>query len=120
MISNSKIGQRGEEIAVKYLLRCHFEILETNWRYKRAEIDIIARKDNMLIFVEVKTRQYTYYGEPSEFVTEKKETLVMDAAQRYMEAIDYNWEVRFDIISVILTKSGDCKKLDHFEDAFFA
>lgn len=119
MLSNNEIGQKGEKLAVKHLVENGYTLLETNWRFKRAEIDIIAKKDEVLIFVEVKTRNYTYYGHPSEFVTQKKESMVMDAAQRYMETIDYSWEIRFDIITVILTKSGDCKKLEHFEDAFF-
>ncbi len=120
MLSNNEIGQKGEQLAVNYLLENGYNLLETNWRYKRAEIDIIAKKDGVLIFVEVKTRNYTYFGHPAEFVTKKKESMVIDAAQRYMESIEYSWEIRFDIITIILTKSGNCEKLEHFKDAFFA
>ena len=119
MLSKKDIGDIGEKRAVEYLSGLGYQILETNWRYKRAEIDVIAKTDEILVFVEVKTRSYAYYGQPSEAVDKRKEALLMDAAQRYMESIDYEWEIRFDIISIILNESGSYKKLDHFEDAFF-
>lgn len=107
-------------MAVKHLISDNYQILETNWRYSKAEIDIIAKLDQALIFVEVKTRSYNYYGEPEEAVTEKQEHLIMDAAQRYMEEVGHEWEVRFDIIAVILDKNKALSKLEHFKDAFFA
>lgn len=106
-------------LAKQYLEKKGYQIEATNWRYSRAEIDIIAKQDEILVFVEVKTRSYNYYGEPSDSVGTHKETLIMDAAQRYMESVGHDWEVRFDIISIILRGSGDCEKLEHFEDAFY-
>lgn len=96
-----------------------YKILSRNWRYKKAEIDIIAKIDDCLIFIEVKSKTSTLFGRPEESISEKKEALIMDAAQRYMDEINYDWEVRFDIIAVILSKSHQLIELEHFKDAFF-
>jgi putative endonuclease len=90
-----------------------------NWRYKKAEIDIIAKKGALLVFIEVKTRSYTFFGQPEDAIDTKKESFYIDAAQRYMEKIGHLWEIRFDIISVILDKNLKQQKLTHFKDAFF-
>jgi putative endonuclease len=117
--SKKEIGAKGEIIAQRFLSDKGYEILARNWRYSRAEIDIIAKHKNILIFIEVKTRSYDYFGQPEDAVTAGKEALIMDAAQRYMEKINYDWQIRFDIISIILDKSLNVKVLKHFEDAFF-
>ncbi len=119
MLSNREIGDIGESLAENHLISEGYEILERNWRYSRAELDLIARKDEALIFIEVKTRSYNYFGEPEEAVTPAKEALIMDAAQRYMEKIGHDWEIRFDIISVIIDSKGEKQQLEHFRDAFF-
>ena len=119
MISNTQIGTIGEKIACEYLVQNAFIILENNWRYKKAEIDIIAKQDDILVFVEVKTRSSTFFGKPEEAITEKKEALIIDAAQRYMESINHHWEIRFDIISIILDKNYQSLEINHFKDAFF-
>ncbi len=102
----------------QYLLDKGFVIRERNWRYRHAEVDIIAEKDGILVFCEVKTRSNSYYGEPGAFVTERKEQLLVDAASKYMSDIDYSWEFRFDIIS-ILAHNKEVKSIVHYEDAFF-
>ena len=107
-------------MAVKHLISDNYKILETNWRFSRAEIDIIAKQGEILVFLEVKTRSYAFYGQPEEAVTEKQERLIMDAAQRYMEKIGHEWEIRFDIISIIIDKNKALSRLEHFKDAFFA
>ena len=117
--SNTEIGRIGEHYATEFLISHNYEILERNWRFKKAEIDIIALLNNCLIFIEVKAKTYTSYGQPEESISEKKEAMIMDAAQRYMESINYEWEVRFDIISIILSKSHKLIKIEHFQDAFF-
>lgn len=106
-------------MAVNHLVSAGYDIIERNWRFSRAEIDIIAKYDDVLIFVEVKTRSYTYFGKPEDSVDEKKEALIMDAAQRYMEQVQHDWEIRFDIISILLDKDMNISKLEHFEDAFY-
>lgn len=112
------IGDKGEAIAVDFLDRKGYQILETNWRFSRAEIDIIAFDGEILVFVEVKTRSYDYYGKPEEFVTLKKEKLMADAATVYMDKINHDWEIRFDIISILLPKNKT-PIIEHFKDAFF-
>jgi putative endonuclease len=117
MTPQQVIGKKGEELAQAYLQSQGYKIKETNWKFSHAEIDIIAEKEGVLIFVEVKTKTYTYYGEPEESVDAKKERLICDAAASYMVKNDYEWEFRFDIISILLTK--DSHEMKHFEDAFF-
>ncbi len=116
--NQNRIGQKGESIACDYLLSQGYSILENNWRFSKAEIDIIAMKDGVLVFVEVKTKSYTYFGRPEESVTPLKEALYFDAANVYMEKIEHEGEIRFDIIGVLLA-SEEKPTLDHFEDAFF-
>ncbi|HHH52756.1 MAG TPA: YraN family protein [Bacteroidetes bacterium] len=119
MSHNLTIGKKGEEIAVEFLVEKGYLILERNWRFKKAEIDIIAKdKDGTLVFVEVKTRSYTYFGEPEAFVNDKKKSLMLDTASEYMRTIDYDWAIRFDIIGIVIEKEGS-PKVSHFEDAFF-
>ena len=82
-------GKKGEDIAVDYLVEKGYVVLERNWRFKKAEIDIIAKDDDgTLVFVEVKTRTYTYFGEPEAFVDDKKKSLMLYAASEYMRKID--------------------------------
>lgn len=106
-------------MAINHLETAGFTILERNWRYSKAEIDIIAKEGEALVFIEVKTRSYDYYGQPEEFVNEKQEALIIDAAQRYMEQTGHDWEVRFDIIAIILHKAPRKPEIKHFKDAFF-
>ena len=119
MSRNREIGQIGEDLAINHLELAGLTILERNWRYSKAEIDIIAKEGEALVFVEVKTRSYDYYGQPEEFVKEKQEALIIDAAQRYMEEIGHDWEIRFDIIAIILQKAPQKPEIKHFKDAFF-
>ncbi len=112
------IGKKGEEIAKDFLIQKGYKILEQNWRYSRAEVDIIASYQEALIFVEVKTRSYDYYGQPEEFVTAKKQKLISTAASAYMQANNHQWEIRFDIISILMGGKSSVK-IQHFEDAFF-
>ncbi len=118
-LTTKQIGDMGEAIAKKHLINKGYEILALNYRYSRAEVDIIAKNANVLVFIEVKTKSYTFYGDPSESVTAAKERMYFDAANKYMEEIEWDGEIRFDIISLILSKDGQ-HKISHFEDAFFA
>jgi putative endonuclease len=73
MAEHNETGKRGEEIAADYLLSKGYIILETNWRYKNLEADIIATIDNTLVVAEVKTRKTNYFGEPETFVNKQKQ-----------------------------------------------
>lgn len=111
-------GKRGEEIARQFLKDKAYRIQESNWRFKRAEVDIIATKGNWLVFVEVKTRSGTFFGQPETFVDKKKQKLLVDAAIVYMNDRHYRGEFRFDIVAIVL-KNDEEYAIRHFEDAFF-
>lgn len=111
-------GDSGETLAKDHLLALGYRILETNWRHRRAEIDLIAMDGDILVFVEVKTRKTDYFGAPAAFVSARKEELMSDGAIAYMEAIGHDQEIRFDIIGITWPPSG-APVLEHFQDAFF-
>ncbi|WP_162428275.1 YraN family protein [Pontibacter pudoricolor] len=110
-----RTGQLGESMAQLYLQEQGYTILEKNYRFKRAEIDIIARKDGLLVFIEVKTRTTDLFGFPEEAVGSRKEKLLVNAAEEFIVATGWQQDVRFDIISVTLTTPP---AIVHFEDAF--
>ena len=118
MPKHIELGKKGEEIAVKYLKNKGYHILETNWRFRKAEIDIITKHNEVLIFIEVKTRSDNYFGRPESFVTDRKRELMADAASVYMEKINHDWEIRFDVISILYHNPAH-QSIDHFKDAFF-
>jgi putative endonuclease len=117
MAKHNELGVQGEALAVEYLQGLGYAILERNWRFKRAEVDIIAREGGTLVFVEVKARSRRNFGEPEEAVNPKKERLLADAAQAYAEKIGHDWALRFDIVSVLFLPEGPL--LRHYKDAFF-
>ena len=112
------LGQMGESLALDYLQRNNYEILTTNWRYSRAEIDIIAKLSDQLIFIEVKTRSSLRHGYPEDDVDEHKKRMLFDAASVFMERENHDGEIRFDIISIIIY-SDQSPRLRHIPDAFF-
>ncbi len=118
MAKHLDIGNAGEQLARTFLEQKGYVILETNWRYKRAEVDIIAKEGEVLVFIEVKTRSTDAFGKPEEFITPHKENLLIAAASAYMEQINHEWAIRFDIISIIY-RSAQHFQVEHFEDAFF-
>ena len=117
MAQHNELGKKGEEIAQDYLLRKGYKILETNWQYRYAEIDIIALIKDTLVVVEVKTRTSEAYGKPEMFVNKKKIKLLIEAVNHYVQQQDFDFEIRFDIISII--KNQYKEELEHFENAFF-
>ena len=110
------LGKRGEEVAAQHLLAKGYQLIERNWRHKRSEIDLIAKKDNVLVFVEVKTKSYITFGHPEESVDEKKANKVMEGAEEYIYQLDWHGNIRFDVIAIRL--EGEGYRLFHFEDAF--
>ncbi|MBS1635009.1 MAG: YraN family protein [Bacteroidetes bacterium] len=115
--NKKEIGDKGEALAVEFLLGRGFRILETNWKYKHLEIDIIAMDRNQLVIVEVKTRLNSQFGAPEEFVDLKKQKFLIKAANHYIEQHNVDAETRFDIISVI--HSGQQPQISHIPDAFY-
>lgn len=117
MAYHNELGKLGEDLAVELLLRKGYEILERNFTFGKAEIDIIALSDDTLVIVEVKTRNSSVFGDPQSFVSKKKIGLLVQAANEYIIQNNLNLEVRFDIIAVL--KNNKEQHLDHLEDAFY-
>jgi putative endonuclease len=117
MAEHNELGKLGEKLAVEFLQKNDYEILETNWIFQKAEIDIIAKKGNVLAVIEVKTRTSIDFGLPQDFVKPKKIQLLVKAVNEYILANDLEVEVRFDIIAV--RKEAQEFQIEHLEDAFF-
>ena len=118
MATHNILGQQGEQIAHKFLETHNYEILDANWCFGKAEVDIIAYRDKRIVFVEVKARSSTGFGQPEDFVNESKQKLLQKAAEEYLYLMNFNGEIRFDIISILFEKDGSYK-LNHIEDAFW-
>lgn len=112
------LGRLGEQLAKDFLINAGYRILTQNWRYGRSEVDLIAARDQKIIFVEVKTRRSTDHGEPEDFVDWKKEKQLEFASSAYIERLNHQGEIRFDIIAVIF-ENKDLYKINHIEDAFW-
>jgi len=117
MAEHNEIGKQGEAKAVEYLQKNGYTILEQNFVFQKAEIDIIAQKGDWLIVVEVKTRTSTDYGNPEDFVNKKKIKLLVKAIDEYVQQTDLDLEIRFDIISIV--KTDNKFNIEHLEDAFY-
>ena len=117
MAQHNELGKTGEKLAREYLLKKDYEILETNWRFGKAEIDIIARKNDVIVVVEVKTRTSDHYGKPEVFVKNKKIKLLLEAINQYVSEKKLDAEIRFDIISII--KNQYQEKIEHLENAYY-
>lgn len=111
-----KRGNDGEGRAAAYLEERGYQVMERNYRHRRAEIDLIVKKDDWLVFVEVKTRGSSAYGYPEEFVDEKKVEKILEGADHYLVQNDWQGNVRYDIIAISIIKGR--YEIAHFEDAF--
>ncbi|NQX80660.1 MAG: YraN family protein [Flavobacteriaceae bacterium] len=111
-----ELGKEGEKMAVEYLLEKGYIILEKNWRYLKAEVDIIAQINEVLVIVEVKTRSSDYWNTPEKAVGYKKINMLMTAIDYYVQKKDMDVEVRFDIIAIIKNKKAFY--INHIENAF--
>jgi len=116
LAKHNKLVKEGELIAFMVLQRDGFTILETNWRFQKAEIDIIAKKDGFLIFTEVKTRGSKKFGKPSDAIDKKKIALYKDAVEGYLEQHPSEDEIRFDVVNIIIGK--DETQIEHIPNAF--
>ena len=117
MAEHNKLGKKGEQVARKFLEEAGFDILKTNWRHEKDEIDIIARDGSELVMVEVKTRSTAYFGDPSEAVGRAKENFMIRAAEAYLELNKLDIDTRFDIVSIVIDKKGT--HIEHIRDAFY-
>ena len=119
MADHNDLGKLAEDLAVQFLQENGYKILVRNFRYQKAEIDIIAEKDHLIIVTEVKARSTDFFILPQEAVTKGKIKLIVTAANHFMEEFNKNQEVRFDIISVLPDEKGKLI-IEHIEDAFKA
>ena len=117
MADHNELGNWGEDMAMDFLVKKGYEIKERNWRFQKAEVDIIAKIENTLVAVEVKTRSTDYFGNPQDFIKPKKIKLLVKAVDEYVNRNDLDVEVRFDVIAIIKTENEI--KIEHLEDAFF-
>ncbi|AFD09102.1 YraN family protein [Solitalea canadensis] len=119
MATHNDLGKAGEQIAFDHLVKNGYAIIERNWRYQHSEVDLIAQKNNELIFIEVKTRTGNFFGFPEEFVTSRKEKLFGLAADEFIYRSAHTGECRFDIVSITFSTDGKSYQVHHIEDAFF-
>ena len=117
MAEHNELGKLGEELAVEFLRKEGYRILETNWMFQKAEIDILAQKENILAVVEVKTRSSLDFGVPQDFVKPKKIQLLVKAVDAFVSERDLDIQVRFDIIAV--HKEDKSFVIEHLIDAFY-
>jgi putative endonuclease len=117
MAYHNELGKIGEQLAADYLHRIGYAVLERNYVFDKAEIDIIAQKDEQIIIVEVKTRNSDFFGNPQDFISKSKIKLLVKAANEYVISREITMEVRFDIIAVL--KNKHIEQLEHFENAFY-
>lgn len=116
MAEHNDFGTLGEDIAVDYLRQKGYVLLDRNWRSGHKEIDIVARQDDTLVFVEVKARANVMYGNPEDAVTKRKMHLLVLAADAYLRCNALDCEVRFDVITI--TGTAQKPYIRHYEHAF--
>lgn len=119
MANHNDFGKKAEDLAVEFLRKNGYTILVRNFRFQKAEIDIIAEKDHQIVIVEVKARSTDAFMLPQEAVTKTKIKSIVSAANHYMEEFDKHQEVRFDIITVLPDERKNLM-IEHIIDAFEA
>lgn len=118
MAEHNDLGKLGEDLAVSFLEENGYEVLERNYHFQKAEIDIIAKHDNKLIVIEVKTRSSLVFGLPQDFIKPSKIKLLVKGINHYIEVNDLNFEVRFDIIAIHKNNQNHFE-IEHITDAFY-
>ena len=115
-------GDRGEALTLSYLSKKGYETLERNHRTRHGEIDLVVRNEAALVFVEVKLRRGTGFGDPLEAVTPKKQARIRFTAEQYLSERGEDFvarfdELRFDVVGILISESGR-PEIQHVEDAF--
>jgi len=117
-LKRKEVGAIGEKLAVDFLKKRGYKILQRNYRCREGEIDIIAQKDEFLVFVEVRTKKNTAFGTPEESVTLSKREKLISLANAYIQAYNkppQSW--RIDVVAVELTPDNRVSRLEHIENA---
>jgi putative endonuclease len=117
MAEHNKLGEIGEKIALTFLVELDYKIIETNWRQRKFEIDIIAKDKEEIVFIEVKTRSTAIFGEPEEAITSKKQQHLVEGADCYIQEKEIDLDGRFDVISIVLNSTQ--KEIKHIKSAFY-
>lgn len=117
MAKHNELGKKGEQLAIAFLIKNGYEIMARNYRFDKAEVDIIAQLEETLAIVEVKTRSTIDFGNPQDFVKPKQIQRLVKAVDEYINANGLDVEVRFDIIAIV--KEGKKFKIEHLENAFY-
>lgn len=116
-LSKSETGRLGEELTAYYLVRSGYEILRRNFRIRGGEIDIIAAKDGIIAFVEVRTRDISALAEGAATVNKRKRSLIIGTALEYSYRYPHELQPRFDI-SEVTVKNGKITKFRYFPGAY--
>ncbi len=117
MQSTVKTGKKGEQYSKEYFINNGYEIQEQNWRHGKNEIDLIVKKENVICFVEVKTRTKDYLIEPLLSISTDQQKRIISTAHQYIMLHKLDLEIRFDIIGIVIEESK--MNLKHLEDAFY-
>ena len=117
MAQHNELGKKGEQLAVDFLLKMGYEIVERNYRFEKAEVDIMALKEDILAIIEVKTRSTADFGNPQDFVKPRQIKNLVKAVDEYVNVNGLEVEVRFDIIAIVKAKEG--YEIEHIQDAFY-
>lgn len=117
MAQHNELGKKGEQLAVDFLLQHGYTIVDRNYRFSKAEVDIIAKKDGILAIIEVKTRSTKEFGNPQDFVKPKQIQRLVKAVDEYVTVNDLDVDIRFDIIAIV--KQDNSYYIEHLENAFY-
>lgn len=116
MASHNDLGKLGEDLASNYLQEQGYQILHRNWRWQKSEIDIIAKDQQTIVCVEVKTRKDQPLVAPEESIDTKKIKLLLEGMNHFMESYPQELSVRFDIITVLI--KGNSSEITHTKEGF--
>lgn len=119
MAEHNDFGKLAEEMAEEFLLHKNYKILAKNYRYQKAEIDLIAEYNQQIIIIEVKARKTDAFILPQEAINKKKIKLLVAAANTFLEENHIFLETRFDAITVLPNDKGKLE-INHIENAFEA
>ena len=115
MAAHNELGKWGEDLAADYLQHKGYTIIERDWKSGRRDLDIVAKNGDVIVFVEVKTRRNSLYGQPEEAVDYRKLQSLQQAINHYIKFRHIRQEVRFDIISIVGT-IGTEPDIQHIQD----
>ena len=118
MAAHNEFGKAGEQMAVEWLLERGFQLVSRNWKFARYELDIIASRDGILHFIEVKSRHDDLFGKPEDWVNWKKGRHMLSAGEAFQEKNPAWIQIQYDILAILFSPDG---KRDFFfiEDVYW-